>query len=218
MIKEIRGIETNELQGYNYNGMHVPLDPNNRFYKKIQKLVASGETIEPAFTEQDRLDYFKNKVLSNIDSIADKKHKEAWNYIAGQKVTDLQVQRYKTKYEEAINAIADSNYNYFELEAELLGMQPDSLANLVKQRGDEWTANVDNYIALVEAYRVKSKHICLSTNTIEEFKLMESFLKHSETLGNVTADDIKALYTKYSELAAELQNGKILKDLEPIEW
>ena len=218
MIKEVRDIETNKLTGYEFNGMHVPLDSNNRFYRKIKKLVTNGETIEPAYTKQDRLEYFKNKVLSNIDSLADKKHKEAWNYIAGQKVSDLQVQRYKTKYNEAIKAIADSNYNYFELEAELLNMKPSDLANLVKQRGDEWITNVNNYIALIEAYRVKSKHICLSTSSIEEFKLMKLFLKHSETLGSETADDIKTLFDKYNSLATELQNGKTLKDLEPIVW
>ena len=218
LVKETRDIETNELKGYNADGMYVPIDPSNRHYKEIQKWIKQGNQAEPTFTEEERLEYFKNKVLSNIDSLADKKHKQAWNYIAGQKVSDLQVQRYKTKYEEAIKAIADSNYNYFELEAELNNMQPDSLANLVKQRGDEWVTNVNNYIALIEAYRVKSKHIAMNTKSIEEFKLMELFLKHSATLGNETANDIKALFIKYNELATELQNGKTLKDLEPIQW
>jgi len=67
MIKEIRNIETNELTGYSYNGMHVPIDPNNRHYQEIQKLVKEGkETIEPAYTPEERLDYLKQNKKQEI--------------------------------------------------------------------------------------------------------------------------------------------------------
>ena len=218
MIKEIRNMEDNILTGYEFNGMNVPLDSNNRFYKKIQKLVDDGEVIEPAFTEQDRLDYFKSKILSQINEIADKKNREAYNYIAGQKVSDLQVERYKLKLQKANEAIASGDYSYFELEADLKGITAKDLATLVQDAGNAWMNEVYAYTALIEAYRVKAKEICNATTSINKFKLMELFLAHSVDIDKFTELEIKALFSKYDELSNELDIGKSLDDLEPIEW
>ena len=65
-IKEIKDIETNELTGYKYNGMFVPLEPTNRHYQEIQKLIKNGIEVEPAYTEEERLNYFKNKKIQEL--------------------------------------------------------------------------------------------------------------------------------------------------------
>ena len=65
-IKEVKNIETNELIGYDYKGILVPLSPDNRFYKKIQEEISKGTMIKPAYTEKERLEYFRNKLKNRI--------------------------------------------------------------------------------------------------------------------------------------------------------
>ena len=67
-VKEQRDIETNELTGYILDGMSVPLDKGNRHYKDIQEWIAQGNTPEPAYTEQERFEYLKNKKVEEIKS------------------------------------------------------------------------------------------------------------------------------------------------------
>ena len=67
-VKEQRNIETNELQGYLINNLiYVPLDKNNRYYQEIQQWINQGNKIEPAFTEEERLKYFKQKKLKELN-------------------------------------------------------------------------------------------------------------------------------------------------------
>ena len=65
-IKEIRDIETNKLTGYNLDGMFVPIDSVNRHYKEIKKAIKDGVEIEPAYTKEERLNYFKNKKIQEL--------------------------------------------------------------------------------------------------------------------------------------------------------
>jgi len=70
-IKEIRNIETGDLTGYMYNSMFVPLDTNNEIYRLIQKWIEAGNIPEPAFTNEERLEYFKNKLLNKLKTITE---------------------------------------------------------------------------------------------------------------------------------------------------
>jgi len=71
-VKELRNIETNKLTGYLLNGTFVPLDPFNRHYQEVQKWIKEGNQVEPAYTEEERLEYFKNKKIKQLKSIRDK--------------------------------------------------------------------------------------------------------------------------------------------------
>ena len=80
MIREIRNIETNELEGYIYNGMHIPLDPSNRHYKKVMKLLET-EDVVPAYTDEERLEYFKNKKIQELHSEYEKANSKDVEYM-----------------------------------------------------------------------------------------------------------------------------------------
>jgi len=72
-VKEIRDIETNELKGYYLDGIFVPLETGNRHYQEIKKWLEEGNTPEPAFTEKERLEYFKNKLLKILKTEFEKR-------------------------------------------------------------------------------------------------------------------------------------------------
>ena len=209
-IKEIRNIETNQLTGYQLNEMFVPLELNNRHYQEIQKAIKKGIKPEPAFTEEERLNYFKEKTLDMLNKLADDKTNEVKYYLAGQKVTLDQLERYKIKYQQAIRAIENNDYSFFEAEAKLKGIPPEKLANLVKEMGDKWNQEIAYFTSLIEAYRVKAKEIILNTNTIDEFKLIQKFIDHARTLpGNITIDDVVNLFNKYEDIRTKLLNKEI---------
>ena len=189
MIKEIRNIETNELEGYDYNGIHIPLDPSNRHYKKVMKLLETEELV-PAFTEEERLDHFKSTRISRLNSIADKKQKEAEKLITGQRVSDAQLKRYETKYQQALKAKEDNNYNYFELEAKLISMDPKDLVNLIINKHNEWLDILDEYVKLIEAYRIKAKSIINSLNNVEQFEVVDKYLNKANSLGSNISEEI----------------------------
>ncbi len=71
-VKEIRDIETNKLTGYLLNGTLVPLDKSNRHYREIQEWIKEGSQPDPAFTEEERLEYFKNKKINYLKQMRDK--------------------------------------------------------------------------------------------------------------------------------------------------
>jgi len=204
MIKEIRNIKTNELTGYEFNGMNVPLDSNNRFYKKIQKLVASGKVIEPAFTEQERLNYFKQTRLQKLLNLADRKTQEVKNTLAGFAVTPEQAERYKIKYKKAIEAIEKNDYSYFKAEADLQGITPEDLAKLVKQNGDKWNTEIDNQVALIEAYRVKAKSIILSLDRVEQFRVVDKYLEEAKNIASITIDGLESIFEDFEKELNEI--------------
>ena len=77
IIKEIRNIETGVLEGYMYNQMHVPLDEENEIYRLIQNWIAEGNQPEPAYTDEERLEYFKNKLLKEVKAITEARYQKS---------------------------------------------------------------------------------------------------------------------------------------------
>ena len=219
MIKEVRDIESNELKGYVFNGTYVPLDKNNRHYKEIQKLVREGkETIIPAFTDEERLNYFKNSRIERLLKIADRKTKEIEDTLAGFVLSPGQVERYETKYNKALEAINNNDYSWFNAEATLLGMDPKDLALSVKENYEAAKAKVDEAIKLIEAYRVKAKQEINQLTEIKYFKIIDSLLDYAETITSIVEDDLIALFNKYGDVKARVEKGEdveaVLKDID----
>ena len=53
-VIEVRDILTDKLQGDKLDGMFVPIDENNRHYRKIQKWIKEGNKPEIPFTKEER--------------------------------------------------------------------------------------------------------------------------------------------------------------------
>ena len=201
-----------EPMGYQLDGLFIPLDKGNRHYQNIQKLLNNSEAeLVNQYTKQDVLDKAKQYQLNSLNDLANQKTNEAKNYISGQKVTYDKLERYRIKYQEAIKAIADSNYNYFEPEATLKGITPKDLATLVKTRGDEWNTEITKYVAIIEAYRVKAKSIIENTTTLDEFVLISKFINYAKTLPvNVTTSELVTLFGYYESFKTKLNNKEII--------
>jgi len=65
-VKEIRDIKTDELRGYLVDRAYVPLDSANMMYQAVQKWIREGNTPEPAYTAEGRLEYFKNELYKEL--------------------------------------------------------------------------------------------------------------------------------------------------------
>jgi len=197
-VKEQRNIESNELTGYLLNGIFVPRDRGNRHYQEIQKWIKKGNQPEPAFTEEERLNYFKNKLINNIQNIADTKSKEAKNYIAGKKVTPEQINRYELKYQTALKCKETEDYTPLQLEADLQRITPEELAELIIQKHDKWIAELQKYTALIEAYRVKAQTIVENLETLENIEKAKELLEKAKGFGlGTTEEQIKALFKEF---------------------
>jgi len=217
MIKEIRDIETNELTGYEVDGTNVPLDSNNRHYRKVSKLIEKGEAITPAFTEEERLEHFKTSRIAKLQNLSDSKTTEVKTFLAGITVSVSQSERYKIKYEEALKAIDSGDYSWFNAEATLTGNKSEDIANAVKTQYEEAIAKVNSVVAIIEAYRVKFKNTINDIDNIDVFRIVDSFLTYGEDLGFITEDKLVDMFNKYETYVTKLLNNEELKD-EDIVW
>jgi len=162
--------------------------------------------IEPFVPECDNCDdlfikFIKPHLLDKLSKLADEKQSQAEALIAEKKnITDKQIQRYKTKYELAQQAKANNDYSAFDLEAKLVGMTAEDLVDLILNNGEKWQQAIDNFIVMIEAYRVKAQAVINSATTIDQILLIEDLFNVAKTTGpDTTADQIEALFTKYSE-------------------
>ena len=204
MIKEIRDIETGELKGYNKDGLFIPLDSKNRYYKEVQKLIKEDAEVFPAYSDEERLDYFKRTRLQKLLNLADKKTQEVKNTLAGFVVTQEQAERYRIKYQEAIKAIENDDYSFFEAEAKLLGIEAEDLVKQVKEAGDNWNAEINKQISLIEAYRVKAKSIILSLDKVEQFKVVDKYLEEAKNIASITIDGLESIFEDFEKELNEI--------------
>jgi len=162
--------------------------------------------IEPFTPKCDNCDdlfvnFIKPYLLDKLSKLADEKQEQAESLIAGKKdISNKQIQRYKTKYELAKQAKANKNYSVFELEAKLVGMTAKDLVNLILNNGEKWQQAINNFIVMIEAYRVKAQKIINSATTINQIFIIEDLFNTAKTMGpDTTVEEIEALFVKYSE-------------------
>ena len=181
------------LTGYELNGIHIPLDPNNRYYKKVQGLISKGEVPEPQYTETDLNPHIQKELITELNSLCDTKSKEARNYIAGQKVSNEQLERYNNKFEVAKKYLSDKDdesKSKLQLEADLNGITVDSLANLIVEKGNEYLSALETLNNRIDAFRIKVKQLIQSN----EFDKVDSIIeKAKEFNANTTDEEIKSL-------------------------
>ena len=181
------------LTGYELNGIHIPLDPNNRYYKKVQGLISKGEVPEPQYTETDLNPHIQKELITELNSLCDTKSKEARNYIAGQKVSNEQLERYNNKFEVAKKYLSDKDdesKSKLQLEADLKGVTVDSLANLIVEKGNEYLSALETLNNRIDAFRIKVKQLIQSN----EFDKVDSIIeKAKEFNANTTDEEIKSL-------------------------
>jgi len=183
------------LTGYELNGIHIPLDPNNRYYKKVQELISKGEVPEPQYTEANLNPYIQKELLNELNSLCDTKSKEAENYIAGMRVSDKQLQRYIDKYNIVIKYLADTSNTDLKasvtLAADLAGSSVDDYCNLIKEKHDQYISALETLNNKIDAFRVKVKQLILNN----EFDKVEGILEKAKNFNaNTTDDEIKALF------------------------
>ena len=185
-----------DLTGYLVNGsIHVPLDSNNRLYKKIQK---SDIEIEPAYTEEELLSKVKKDLISKIQSLSDTKTNELKNYVVSKKITTEQIDRYERKYQLAVKCKENNDFTLLELEASLQGLTGSDLANLIIQKHDEWTTELENNMVKIEAYRIKAQNLVGSIVDLDTLSKANVLLEKAKQFDvNTTDDEIKTLFKEF---------------------
>ena len=188
-----------DLTGYLINNsIHVPLEPNNRLYKKIQKLIKEGFNIEPAYTEEKLLNTLKNNLINEITQLADNKSKDLKNYIAGKRVTQEQKERYEAKYQMALKAKETNDYSMFLLEANNDENQAKELVETIIKLHDKWLETLDYYNTLIDQFRVRATNLVQQIETFEQINKAEELLERAKQFNiNTTPEDVIKLFEEF---------------------
>jgi len=145
--------------------------------------------------------FIKPYLLTKLAKLADEKQEQAEALIADKKnISDKQIQRYETKFKLAQEAKANNDYSAFNLEAKLVNMRPEDLVNLILTNGENWKKAIDEFIIMIEAYRVRAKQVIIAAQTINQIFTIEKLFDVAKTMGPGTKpENIEALFTEYSE-------------------
>jgi len=198
--------ETNKLLGYYDSEIHNTIpEPNieltDEEWKKYVNDNCNYVDIENNVllrVDFRTIDERKTSLYNSIQLLADSKTRDLKNYISGKKVTQEQMERYEAKYNVALQCKESGDYSVLELEAELQGMEPEDLADLIIEKHDELIEYLNKYSAMIEAYRVKAQTIVDSIETLDEIEKAQILLDKAKEFDiNTTEDDIKALFEEY---------------------
>lgn len=139
-IKEIKDIETNKLTGYNLDGMFIPLDPANRHYQEIQKLIENGIEVEPAYSEEERLEYFKNKKIQELKKERGNQVKQIVVTLDSGEVLDGNEEA-QTRMTRAVSALPDdtTTIDWIDHNNETIQLTKPKLLEALRKTGEEET-------------------------------------------------------------------------------
>ena len=140
------------------------------------------------------IEFRKPMLLGRVLELADTKTEEAKYMLAGRKVSHEQIERYKSKYEQAKLSKDTGDYTIFELEADLKGIPVEDLVDLIITMGDNWNKELNKYIGMIEAVRIKMTEIISNISTLEELDDVINKLDMVSDLDkNATIDMIKEI-------------------------
>jgi len=135
----------------------------------------------------------KLALFTELQNVCDFKTQEVLNFLAGQNVTTLQIDRYSQKAAMAKAYKAD-NVSYkdeLSTEATLVGLSVDDLASLIIQLSDASNTKTRASNSLIEAFRVKTKYYIVNNDFLDARKAIYAFKALPDTF---TADDITNIF------------------------
>jgi len=181
--KQKEKLEKEELQ----------IRPTYEFFesKKLEEFI---KTLD--ITEEEIKEIAKPYFIEMITRLADETHEKAEAMIADvNQISEKQIQRYKIKADLAQKA-KDGDVDAkarLQIEAKLVGVDIDTLIKLILDLADQYNLKIDNYISLIEAFRVavKSKYD-------EDFTSAIEIAKQAKKLGaETTPEKLQELFSKY---------------------
>jgi len=170
-VKEQRDIEINELTGYLINNtIYVPIDKSNTHYQLIQEWIAEGNTPEPAFTNDERLNYFKEKKINELKQNRDSSVKQLVVTISN----GIQLngdETSQTRMTRAINVLPDdtTTIDWIDANNNLVQLTKPDLQEAVFLAGQEQTKIYAQY-ALDRLAVENAQTICEIYPDLEECK------------------------------------------------
>jgi len=191
--------ENNSIFAYNDNVKEEVIKSNlteitTEEYKSFKVFGVFDKTPDEVQEKLDKREEAKqlNKIVLALQSLCDSKSQDAENYIAGKKVTDKQLSRYKEKFKMATDYKLDGSYEEtLSLEAEFQGVSVEDLADLIVSKGTEYEQDLLKFNAKIEAFRIKLSKLI----TDGEIDRANEILVKAELLGaDTTDDDIKELF------------------------
>jgi len=174
--------------GYIENGVVFLYDFDTHTYKKTNESLIDIEAKIKELEAQAKVD----NALKNLQDLCDTKSQEAKNYINGAKVTNEQLVRYEEKYEIAKEYKNSGAYQeILQLEADLVGLSADDLADLIIQMGDAYKQSIIVFNSRIEAFRVKAKRL-IEAGEIDK---ANTIIEKARDLGaDATDEDVKGLF------------------------
>jgi len=171
----------------------LPVRPTFEFFKE-KKLAEFIETLE--ITDGELKEAAKQPFIDIVSRLADRTHEKAEAVIAQvEKISEKQIQRYKLKAvlaQKAKDGDADAKAK-LQTEADLVGVDIDTLIELILDLAAQYNTEVDDYISLVEAFRVAVK---AKYNT--DFRAAVKVAVEAKALGtNNTPETLQELFEKH---------------------
>jgi len=195
-IKEIRDIEINELTGYILNNStHIPVS-GSRFDGDIKRFLSNGGVITPAFTIEERLEYFKNKLINEAESFADLKTSQAEGYVAQKtRISENQRKRYESKYALAKrykdNPTDEDKELLLQIGKQVDLDNADDVADLLIKLHDEWLEELHKFNLLIDYARIEFTKDVTNNFTLENKELFDYKFNLLKELGiEITYDGI----------------------------
>jgi len=145
--------------------------------------------------DQDLLDAYiqkqnevrQEKYLKKLSDLCDFKTHQAFEYLTGNPYSQLQVDRYKQKYEMA-KAFLDGNTSLkdeFSLEAKIQGVTVTQLCTLIVSLGDQYKKAMGVFMSRIEAFRVAVKKMIFNN----EFVRVRYIIGEAYKLGADATDE-----------------------------
>ena len=219
-IKEIRDIKTNELTGYNLDGMYVPLDPSNRHYQEIQEVIKKGVKVEPAYTDEERFDYFKTIKKQEIKSALQ-------NYLKSYTLTDGTI--IENGIQDQANNLKNLNLSQMAMQSPKWAKSTEVALNSVVFIGNvlcicvtagttgssEPTAPTEFGVAITDnMVEWKKLGFLVNTDKGRIYFTPQDIIKISQEIAFILNEAL----TKYDNLKMKIDNATTQDDLDKIVW
>ena len=153
-----------DLTGYLVNGsINVPLDSNNRLYKQIQKWMANGGSIEPAYTEEEIFELVKKQKLSEINQAFNNEIKSI-----SSKYPDAEKLSWTKQEQESRAYLNDNSVStpLIDKIVEARGIDKDELVNRIIEKADAYMSLAGQAIGK----RQRLEDLVEQANTIEDLE------------------------------------------------
>ena len=144
-----------------------------------------NEFIEYEEPDEIKIQKRKKEIYNKIQYLSDKKLKDVKNFIAGRSIGIEDEERYKYKYELAIN----NRDELLKGEAEKRGLTVEEFKKIIINKHTEWLDTIYYFSQRLEEFRVVFENMIKKAQTLQDLELIEYKVDILKTLNKKISDE-----------------------------